>query len=96
MTDATLPRSRSWREIFIVWGVALVGAILVSVIAPHDLRFTWLAITLATCTLLTFVLQLLTHQKVGFIDRLSISTVGVLAILTLAAAILGLATLFEG
>ncbi|MBG6239147.1 putative membrane protein [Mycetocola sp. CAN_C7] len=96
MTDAPLTPSRSWREIFAVWGVALVGAILVAVFAPHDLRFTWLAIALAACTLLTFVLQLLTHQKVGFIDRLSISVVGVLGILTLAAAIIGFSTLFEG
>ena len=96
MTDAPLTPSRAWRGIFAVWGVALVGAILVSVIAPHDLRFTWLSLTLAACTLLAFVLQLLTHQKVGFIDRLSISVVGAVGILTLAAAILGLASVFEG
>ena len=96
MTDAPLTPSRSWRGILTVWGVALLGAILVFVFVPHDLRFTWLSLTLAACTLLTFVLQLLTHQKVGFIDRLSISIVGVLAILTVAAAILGLTTLFEG
>lgn len=96
MTDAPLTPSRSWRGILAVWGVALVGAILVSVFVPHDLRFTWLSLTLAACTLLTFVIQLLTHQKVGFIDRLSISIVGVVGILSVVAAILGLAMLFEG
>jgi hypothetical protein len=88
--------SRTWRGIFGVWGVALVGAILVAIFAPVGLRFTWLSLTLAACTLLAFVVQLLTHQKVGFIDRLSISVVGAVAILTVAAALLGLATLFQG
>ena len=96
MTDAPLTPSRSWRGILAVWGVALVGAILVSVFVPHDLRFTWLSLTLAACTLITFVIQLLTHQKVGFIDRLSISIVGVVGILSVVAAVLGLAMLFEG
>lgn len=96
MTDAPLTPSRSWRGILAVWAVALLGAILVLVFVHHELRFTWLSLTLATCTLMTFVIQLLTHQKVGFIDRMAISIVGVLGILTLAAAILGLATLFEG
>ena len=96
MTDAPLTPSRSWRGILAVWGVALVGAILVAVFVPHDLRFTWLSLTLAACTLITFVIQLLTHQKVGFIDRLSISIVGVVGILSVVAAILGLAMLFEG
>ncbi len=96
MTDAPLTLSRSWRGILAVWAVALVGAVLVFVFVPHELRFTWLSLTLAVCILMTFVMQLLTHQKVGFIDRLSISSVGVLGILTVAAAVLGLTALFEG
>jgi hypothetical protein len=88
--------SRTWRGIFGVWGVAVVGAILVAVFAPEGLSFTWLSLTLAACTLLAFVVQLLTHQKVGFIDRLSISVVGVVGILSVAAALLGLAALFRG
>jgi uncharacterized membrane protein YccC len=96
MTDAQMTPSRTWRSIFGVWIVAVVGAILVAIFAPVGLRFTWLSLTLAGCTLLAFVLQLLTHQKVGFIDRLSITVVGVVGILTVAAALLGLAALFEG
>ena len=96
MTDAPMTPSRTWRGIFGVWGVAVMGAILVAIFAPTGLHFTWLSLTLAACTLLAFVLQLLTHQKVGFIDRLSITVVGVVGILTVAAGLLGLAALFEG
>ncbi|MET4638802.1 hypothetical protein [Mycetocola sp. 2940] len=96
MTDAPMTPSRTWRGIFGVWLAGLLGAILVAVFAPVELRFTWLSLTLAACTLLAFVVQLRTHQKVGFIDRLSISVVGVLGILTVAAAIIGLVALFEG
>jgi hypothetical protein len=96
MTDAPMTPSRTWRGIFGVWGVAVVGAILVAVLVPEGLRFTWLSLTLAACTLLAFIVQLLTHQKVGFIDRLSISVVGVVGILSVAAALLGLSALFQG
>ena len=96
MTDTRMTPSRTWRSIFAVWGAAVVGAILVAVFAPAGLHFSWLSLTLAACTLLAFILQLLTHQKVGFIDRLSISVVGIVCILTVAAAVLGLAALFEG
>lgn len=96
MTDAQMTPSRTWRGIFGVWIVGVLGAVLVAVFAPVDLRFTWLSLTLAACTLLAFVVQLHTHQRVGFIDRLSISVVGVLAILTVAAALIGLAALFAG
>lgn len=88
--------SRTWRGIFGVWGAAVVGAILVAVFAPSGLHFTWLSILLAACTMLAFVVQLLTHQKIGFIDRLSISVVGIVGILSIAAALLGIAELFQG
>jgi hypothetical protein len=88
--------SRTWRGIFGVWGVAVVGAILVAVFVPVGLRFTWLSLTLAACTMLAFIVQLLTHQKIGFIDRLSISVVGLVGILSVAAAPLGLGALFQG
>ncbi|WP_411720697.1 hypothetical protein [Mycetocola sp.] len=96
MTDAPMTPSRTWRGIFGVWGVAVAGAILVAIFAPVGLRFTWLSLTLAACALLAFIVQLLTHQKIGFIDRLSISIVGVVGVLAVAAALLGLATLFQG
>ena len=96
MTDAPLTPSRTWRGIFGVWGIAVIGAILVAIFAPVGLHFTWLSLTLAACTLVAFVVQLLTHQKVGFIDRLSVTIVGVVAVLTVAAVLLGLAALFEG
>jgi hypothetical protein len=96
MTDVPMTSSRIWRSIFGVWGAAVIGAILVGIFAPAGLHFTWLSLTLAACTLLAFVLQLATHQKVGFIDRLSITIVGVVGILTVAAAVLGLAALFAG
>ncbi|MET0479773.1 MAG: hypothetical protein ABWY23_10035 [Mycetocola sp.] len=96
MTDAPMTPSRTWRGIFGVWGAAVVGAILVAVFAPSGLHFTWLSITLAACTMLAFVVQLLTHQKIGFIDRLSISVVGIVGILSIAAALLGIGALFQG
>ncbi|SFO02577.1 hypothetical protein [Mycetocola miduiensis] len=96
MTDAPMAPSRTWRGIFGVWGAAAAGAILVAVFAPSGLHFTWLSITLAACTMLAFVVQLLTHQKIGFIDRLSISVVGILGILSIAAALLGIGALFQG
>jgi hypothetical protein len=96
MTDAQMTPSRTWRGILGVWGVAVVGAVLVGVFAPAGLQFTWLSLTLAACLMLSFIVQLVTHQKVGFIDRLSISVVGVVGVLSVAAALLGIAALFGG
>lgn len=84
------------RDTMIVWAVALVGGALASFLSPAGAHFAWLSITLAGCCILTFVLQLLTHEKHGFINRVSIGITGAFLITALLAAIVGLATVLGG
>ncbi|ONI64147.1 hypothetical protein ALI44B_06140 [Leifsonia sp. ALI-44-B] len=87
MSDVTLTPKRAWRGIASVWVAAVVLAIAVGVLVDPALRFSWLALALAACALLTFGIQLGTTEKTGFIARVSASVAGALIILSIAAGI---------
>jgi hypothetical protein len=86
MSDMTLTPKRAWRGIVSVWVAAVVLAIVVGVLVDPALRFSWLALALAACALLTCI-QLGTTEKTGFIARVSASVAGALIILSIAAGI---------
>ncbi|GGE83379.1 hypothetical protein [Mycetocola zhadangensis] len=96
MTDAPMTAGRTWGGIASVWALAVVGAVLVSVSSTGDLRFSLLALALAACCLVTFVIQLATTRKVGFIDRVGASIVGALVILGGTGLYLSIVALFGG
>ncbi|MBH0116265.1 hypothetical protein I6E52_05350 [Salinibacterium sp. NG253] len=70
-----------------VWALSLIGAVIIGVFEAPELRVTWLAIVLAACVILTFVIQLIIHRKEGFVARATASMVGALAIVAAATAI---------
>jgi hypothetical protein len=70
-----------------VWAVALVGAVVVGVIAPAAQSIAALPIVLYSGIMATFVIQLAIDQKVGFVTRVTISLGGVIVILALATAV---------
>lgn len=58
------------------WVWATLSAIAVVLWAPAGLRYEWLTLAIGGTILVTFVLQLGTAQRDGFIRRLSYSIVG--------------------
>ena len=87
---------RTWGGIASVWGLAVVGVVLVAVFSIGDLRFPLLSLALAACCLATFVIQLSTHRKVGFIDRVGASIVGALVIIGGTGLYLSIAAVLGG
>ena len=78
------------RSVIPVWVVALVGAIVVGVLAAPA-ALTWLPIVLAGCVLITFVIQLALQRRDGLVTRMMASLGGALVILAVTTAILALA-----
>jgi hypothetical protein len=73
-----------------VWVVALVGAVLVAVVAPGR-AVVWLPIVMALCVLVTIAIQLGVQRKEGFVNRLIASFAGALVITGVATAVLAAA-----
>ncbi|MBC7518519.1 MAG: hypothetical protein H7248_06480 [Microbacteriaceae bacterium] len=73
-----------------VWGTTAVGVILVGVLSPPADYLRWLPIVLAGSMLLTFGIQLLVEPHVGFVNRLTVSVSGAIAVMLLATVVLGL------
>lgn len=70
-----------------VWGLVLIGAILVGLLAAPKYLIL-LPIVLAAAVLLTFCLQLARRQKEGFVSRLYWSIGGAFVILAVATVVL--------
>ncbi|GAA1217091.1 hypothetical protein [Rhodoglobus aureus] len=73
-----------------VWLLSLTGAIIIGATATPEMRVTWLAITLASAVVLTFVIQIAIQRKERFVARATASMVGALAIVAAATAIFAL------
>jgi hypothetical protein len=73
-----------------VWILVALATVIVAVSTPGFEFFTWLPIVLAASIILTFCIQLSLQRKEGFNGRLSLSTGGALAIVTVGALILWL------
>ena len=73
-----------------MWLLSLTGAIIIGATATPEMRVTWLAITLASAVLLTFVIQIAIQRKERFVARATASMVGALAIVAAATAIFAL------
>jgi hypothetical protein len=73
-----------------VWVVAIVGAVLVGVIASPAGIYRWLAVVLTVVVLLTFIIQLALPSKEGLVLRMAASIGGAVVLLAVATAILAL------
>lgn len=83
-----------WNTIVPVWAVAVVGGVLVGVLAGGADADKWLQITFAGSLLLTFCIQIGVADKTGFVTRVILSITGALAVLALATGIIALASAF--
>lgn len=85
----------SLRSVIPIWVVALAGAVVVGVLAPHNggivAALTWLPIVLAGSVLLTMAIQLALQRKEGLVSRMMASLGGALVICAVATGILALA-----
>lgn len=77
----------SLRSVIPVWVVALVGAVVVGIVAP-DAAFVWLPVVMAGSILLTFAVQLGLSRKEGLVSRIVASLAGALVILVVATFVL--------
>jgi hypothetical protein len=68
--------------------VAIVGAVLIGVIATPGGIYRWLAVDLAVVVLLTFIIQLALPSKEGLVLRMAASIGGAAVLLAVATAIL--------
>ena len=84
----------SLRSVVPVWVIAIVGVILVGVLAPAatraDASLTWLPIVLAGSVLVTFVIQLALQRKEGLVIRMMASLGGALVICAVATGVFAL------
>jgi len=64
-----------------VWVGALVGAVLIALCSAPEQRVKWIALTMATCTVAAFSVQLGLRRKDGFVDRVGASVAGALVLL---------------
>src|SRR5471030_624899 len=71
-----------------VWVVAIVGAVVVGVLAAPSGIYRWLAVVLAVVVLLTFIIQLALPSKEGLVLRMAASIGGAAVLLAVATAIL--------
>lgn len=63
-------------RLVITWVLALVSAIAVLLWAPVDLREEWLVLAIGFNLITSFILQIGTAQREGFITRLSYAVAG--------------------
>ncbi len=90
MTTDQPARTLALKSVLPVWSLAIVGAVLVSVLSPDSQYLTWLPIVLAACILLTFCIQLALVQKEGLVNRMTACLGGAVLILGLATVVLGI------
>jgi hypothetical protein len=76
-----------------VWSVAIVGSVLIGLLAPPAQYLNWLPFVLAADVLLTFCIQLAIVQKEGLVDRMMACLGGAIVILGVATVVLGIAQL---
>ncbi len=73
-----------------VWSLAVVGPVLIGLLAPHTQYLGWLPLVLAADVLLTFCIQLVIVQKEGLVDRMMACLGGSVVILGIATVVLGI------
>lgn len=73
-----------------VWSVAVVGSVLIGLLAPPIHYLDWVPFVLAADVLLTFCIQLAIVQKEGLVDRMMACLGGSVVILGIATLVLGI------
>jgi hypothetical protein len=79
-----------WASIVPIWAFAVVGAVLVAILATPAEQFTWLPIVMTIGILGTFCVQLSIQRKEGFVLRVMGSIGGAAVVLAVATGILAI------
>jgi len=90
VTIETPVAARFPRSVIPAWILVAIGAVLVGVLAPHSTAITWIPVVLFGGIMVTFVIQLALDQKVGLVNRVTISVGGSVVILAIATGIFAL------
>jgi hypothetical protein len=94
VSSPELAPPRSTAGIVTVWVVALVAGIVVSVLAPDGWRSAGIALVLAGCLVLSFVVQLVGGRPHRFIQRMAISVAGSFLILGAVSLVVAIVAVF--
>lgn len=89
-----VPR-RTIGGIIAVWIVAALVGIAIAVFVPLGWRAQWLAVGLAGCLIVSFVVQLAYGRSQGFTQRVGASVLGAFVVLGILSLGFGLASLFS-
>ena len=73
-----------------VWLVAIVGAVMVGVLAHPASQYGWMGIVLVVAVFVTFIIQLALSTKEGLVLRTAASIGGAAVILAIATEVLAL------
>ena len=76
------------------WGAGAIFAVTIGLVAPAEGRAAWMAVGLAACLVLAFVIQLAQGHAEGFLRRVAASVLGAMVVMGLIGVGLGLASLF--
>ena len=71
----------------IIWGAAVVAAVLIGVLASADRRLAWVSIAMLLLVFAAAIVQLVIARPDGFIHRISVSLGGATAVLAVASLV---------
>jgi len=82
-----------WKSVVVVWLFALACAVLTGLLSFPGQGLVWLGLSFAGCIIATLCIQLATGRKEGYVNRVTVSLVGAVVVLTGATGIFALAGL---
>lgn len=82
--------SWQWKSVVVVWLFALACAVLTGWLSLPGQHLVWISLAFAGCTIGTLSVQLATGRKEGYVDRVTTSLVGAVAVLAVATGIFAL------
>ena len=93
MSEPALAPRNPLSGVFVVWGTALVAAIVIGIFVPEEWRVQWLLVGFGGAILLSFAVQLWYGHTQGFILRVAASVTGSLLLLSMVSAAFALGAL---
>ncbi|MFZ7087511.1 hypothetical protein [Curtobacterium sp. RRHDQ10] len=87
MSEPRTQRSLRLSSVLPVWLLAVVGAVLVTVLADQS-PFAWLLLVFVACVLVSFALQLATQTKDGLVERISVASSGAFVVVLVTTVVL--------
>lgn len=88
--------TRTLRTSIVLWVVAGIAAVLIGLFVPVDWRMAWMTVALGAGILLAFCVHLWGGRSKGFIDRVALSTGGMLLVMGIVSALFAVAAMIPG